>query len=166
MPVVLLITAVIATLAITGLLVSISFGNEAFNARLNSQAYAAASAGAQDGTLRVIRNCPIGSISGTSCNQSGGTSFTCPDLTTGYISGSYAITIGSVTATVIVRDDPECTWNKIVISTATIFAHTKRIQVRLTSDQSTGATNVKSSWECYTYDNSNYTVPNTCLVSS
>lgn len=135
LPVVLIVSAIIMEIAITSVLVANVFGNTTFNMRLSHEALATAEAGANDGIIKVIRYCPIGTVAGTGCTPS-----------------PYTITVGARTATVIIRDDPDGSGNKIVIASSTILGRVKRVEVRLSINQTTGETDIKSFKECYNYD--------------
>ena len=160
LPVVLIVSAIIMEVAVTSVLVANVFGNTTFNSRIASEALATAEAGAQDATIKVIRSCPIGSV--TLPGNSG-----CAD---------YSVAVGPRTATVIIRNvcdsdnnglkdninncggDNSTTpvdGNKIIISKTSILGRVKRVEVRLTIDQATGKTDTKSFKECYNWSEVN-----------
>lgn len=151
LPTVIIVAAIIMELAIAAVLISNSFTGSAFNARLATEALAVAEAGAEDGILKVIRYCSIGSVGDTECE--GGELNDC-DLITGESSINnevpYKITLGSRTACVLIKDDGSA-GNKIIISGANISERIKRVEVKLSIDQTTGKTEVKSFKECYNY---------------
>lgn len=161
LPVVLIISAIIMEVAITSVLVAGVFGSATFNSRIASESLSAAEAGANDGMLKVIRYCPIKSVYYSAGCVNGGSTNTvaawpaCPpgsNITTAYAVTPYSVSIGSRTASVIIEDNPDCSGNKIIISTSSILNRVKRIEARLTTDQTTGETNIMSFKECYNYD--------------
>lgn len=135
LPVVLIVSAIIMEVAITSVIVASVFGSATSNARIANESLAIAEAGANDGIIKVVRYCPIGSIAGTSCET------------------PYQITVGARTANIIIKDDLAIVGDKIIISSSTILNRIKRIEVRLGIDQITGKTDIRSFKECYNYDN-------------
>ena len=137
LPVVLIVSAIIMEIAITSVIVSSIFGGATLNNRLASEALSTAQAGASDGIIRVLRYCPIGSIAGTIC------------------ASPYEVVVENRTADVIIKDDPgppSGSGNKIIISSSTILNRVKRVEVKLSIDQITGKTDIRSFKECYNYD--------------
>lgn len=157
LPTVIIVAAIIMELAIAAVLISSSFTGSAFNARLATEALAVAEAGAEDGILKVIRYCPLGTVVGTSCVDTTPPS-SCSTITGGE---AYEITVGARTACVLILNDPpppaSPSGNKIIISGSNISSRIKRVEVKLSIDQTTGKTEVKSFKECYNYNISSQT---------
>jgi len=135
LPVIIIISAIIMEVAIASVLVADIFGSATFNSRLANIALSAAQAGAQDGVMKVLRNCPIGAVSASERCFS-----------------PYQVNVGDAMATVIIKDDPAGAGQKIVISSSSILNRFKRIEAKLVIDQITGKTDIRSFKECYNYD--------------
>jgi len=116
LPMLLLVSAIIAEIAVVSVVVANVLSSTRLSERLGSEAFAAARAGAQDATLRVIRykNCP---------NTSG-----CPVTST--------LIVGSRSADVTITN--EGGGIILVDSVGDALGRKKRVQATLDADPSTG----------------------------
>src|SRR3989338_5112355 len=113
LPTILIISGIVAEIAITGVLISYLLSSSGFGARLSAEAWAAARAGVNDAVIKVARD---------------------KNFTTG--GGDYTISVGNNTATIVV-DEPS-SGKKRIRSTGAAKIFSKKIEAIYSIDTTTG----------------------------
>lgn len=114
-----LMGGIILSVGTTLALVTASFVSSSGSYQASVRAEAAAEAGAQDALLQLARN-------------------------NAFSSGDYSVTPGQDTATVTVTQNSPSVGFVTVLALATVFSHTRKVQVVLSMNPTTGVANVLS----------------------
>lgn len=117
---VIVIGGIVLSLGVTLALVTVSFINSTYGYQATQQAESAATAGAEDALLQLARNNTFSNIVG------------------------YSLAAGSSTATITVNQNTPSVNFITVLSIATVSLRTRKIQVILSLNATTGQTSVLS----------------------